>query len=123
MPKMSDMKEQWLFHAILVALAVVAFFFAKNAISEFQNTMDSIRKEVTQVREAVTRFEERQSSLTDRFSRLEQEQDDHGLLLYNHDWRVRRLEENVPGVRVPRGADQWNTPGPNAPNSPTRHQE
>jgi chromosome segregation ATPase len=120
MPKMSDMKEQWLFHAILVALAVVAFFFAKNAISEFQNTMDSIRKEVTQVREAVTRFEERQSSLTDRFSRLEQEQDDHGLLLYNHDWRVRRLEENVPGVRVPRGADQWNTPGPNAPNSPSR---
>lgn len=115
MPKMDDVKEQWLFHAILVALAVVAFFFAKNAISDFQSTMESIRDEVTQVREAVTRFEERQSSLTDRFSRLESEHDDHGLLLYNHDWRVRRLEENVPGVRTPKNGLGRDTPGRLAP--------
>jgi chromosome segregation ATPase len=123
MPSMSDMKEQWLFHAILVALAVVAFFFAKNAISEFQSTMDSIRQEVTQVREAVTRFEERQSSLADRFSELSEEQDDHGLLIYNHDWRVRRLEENVPGIRTPRNPTEQGTPGTPPPHFEPRHQE
>lgn len=107
MPKLDDVKEQWLYHAILVALATLLFFMVRTAIEDFNETMHEIENEVSQIRGAVTRFEERQASLADRFSSLARESDDQGALLYNHDWRIRRLEEY--SKHIEKGG---RTPGP-----------
>lgn len=111
MPDLEN-KEQWLYHAIMVALATVLFFTIKFALDDFSQSMDKIESNVSQVRESVTRMEERQSSLADRFSGLAEDLDQQGDLIYNHRWRIRRLEElngatpegeqSTPGDAVPR---------------------